>query len=203
MGLSHPAFDKIQYSNWFRAVMLAPGRMSLILTHPQFPMEYCFTRLAACLFSTILIWLLIVFCKPLKSHRRSWDRPPLVVLSEEPLKHQKAYTIANTASFTGHCDLKSKVTDTSRKLRRTNPTFRLLAIMVLLGICGLLLLGHLPLAYSLQRGPQTIAGFSPQAPSPTGLQEVFQLYSPLSFDSSRNESCDVEILLMDHVFGAP
>ncbi|KAI3144437.1 hypothetical protein CBS147325_5197 [Penicillium roqueforti] len=49
---------------------------------------------------------------------------------------------------------------------------------------------------------RSIAGISSQAPSSTGLQEFFQLYQPISLDSSGNGNCDVDILLMDHVFGA-
>ncbi|KAJ5534937.1 hypothetical protein N7527_001191 [Penicillium freii] len=73
--------------------------------------------------------------------------------------------------------------------------------MVLIAICGLLLLG-LPSASYLQSGLQSIARFSSQTPSSTGLQEFFQLYQPISLDSSGNHNCDVEMLLMDHVFGA-
>ncbi|KAJ5406946.1 hypothetical protein N7465_008230 [Penicillium sp. CMV-2018d] len=73
--------------------------------------------------------------------------------------------------------------------------------MVLIAICGLLLLG-LPSTSSLQSGLQSIAGFSSQTPSSTGLQEFFQLYQPISLASSGNHNCDVEMLLMDHVFGA-
>ncbi|KAJ6186954.1 hypothetical protein N7519_001862 [Penicillium mononematosum] len=165
-------------------------------------MEYCSTRLAAWLPPILLIWLVIAFCNALNSHRRSRNPSPALVLSQEPLKPQKAYTTANTVSSIDHYDFKSKVTDNNDKLRRTNPTFRLLAIMVLFGICGFLLLGHLSAASSLQSGLQSIAGFSSQAPNSTGLQEFFQLYSPISLDSSGNGNCDVEILLMDHVFGA-
>jgi hypothetical protein len=164
-------------------------------------MEYCFTRLAAWL-SILLICLVIVFRNAFKSHRRSRNQSSVLVLSQEPLKPQEAYTTANTVSSIDYCDSKSKVTDNSGKLRRTNPTFRLLAIMVLFGIYRLLLLGHLSAASSLQSGLQSIAGFSSQEPSSTDLQEFFQLYSPVSLHSNGNGNCDVEILLMDHVFGA-
>ncbi|CAG8265697.1 unnamed protein product [Penicillium nalgiovense] len=165
-------------------------------------MEYCFTWLAAWLLPILLIWLVIAFRNAFKSHRRSWNPSPVLVLNPEPLKPQEVYTTANTVSSIDHCNSESRVDHNSSKLRRTNPTFRLLAIMVLFGICGLLLLGHLPAASSLQSGLQFIAGFSSQAPSSTGLQDFFQLYSPISLNSSGNGNCDVEILLMDHVFGA-
>ncbi|KAJ5275869.1 hypothetical protein N7524_002022 [Penicillium chrysogenum] len=165
-------------------------------------MDYYSTWLAAWLLPILLIWLVIAFRNALKSHRRSWNPSPVLTLSQEPLKSQEAYTTANTGSSTDHYDSKSKVTDNSSDLGRTNPTFRLLAIMVLFGICGLLLLGHLSVASSLQNGLQSIASFSSQAPNSTGLQEFFQLYSPISLDFSGNGNCDVEILLMDHVFGA-
>ncbi|KAJ5961057.1 uncharacterized protein N7479_008207 [Penicillium vulpinum] len=79
--------------------------------------------------------------------------------------------------------------------------------MVLLAICGLLLLGHLPSAFSLQSGPQSVTGLPSQASSPTGLQDFFQLYQPISLASSGKGHCNIEMLLMDHVFavsyGAP
>lgn len=185
-----------------RANMLVPPRhWSQLLTDPQSSMEYCFTRLAAWVLSILLLWLVATFCNVFKSHRRSRNRSSVSVLSQEPLKPQDSYTAANTVWSIDHCDLKLKVNDTRSKLRRFNPSFRLLAIMVLFAICGLLLLGHLPSASSLQSGLQSIAGFSSQASSSTSLQEFFQLYQPISLDSSGNDNCDVEILLMDHVFG--
>ncbi|KAJ6137672.1 hypothetical protein N7471_004158 [Penicillium samsonianum] len=136
-----------------------------------------------------------------QSSMGSRDRSSVSVLSQEPLKPQDSYTAANTVWSIDHCDLKLKVNDTRSKLRRFNPSFRLLAIMGLFAIWGLLLLWHLPSASSLQSGLQSIAGFSSQASSSTSLQEFFQLYQPISLDSSGNDNCDVEILLMDHVFG--
>lgn len=170
-------------------------------TDPQSPMEYCFTRLAAWLLYILLLCLVVTFCNILKLHRGPWNRSPVWVLNQEPLKPQETYT-ANTVLPIDHCDLDSEVNDTRSKLRRANPSFGLLAIMILIAICGLLLLGHLPSASSLQSGLQSIGSFSSQAPSSTGLQEFFQLYQPISLDSSGNNNCDVEILLMDHVFGA-
>lgn len=168
---------------------------------PQSPMEYCFTRLAAWLLYILLLCLVVTFCNGLKSYRRPRNRYSVWVLNQEPLKPQETYT-ANTAWSIDNCDLNSKVNDTRSKLRRANPSFGLLAIMVLIAICGLLLLWHLPSASSLQSGLQSIAGFSSQTPSSTGLQEVFQLYQPIPLYSSEKSNCDVELLLMDHVFGA-
>ncbi|KAJ5435724.1 hypothetical protein N7445_006609 [Penicillium cf. griseofulvum] len=146
---------------------------------PQSLMEDCFTRLAV----------------------GSWDRSPVLVLSQEPPKFQETYTAANTVWPIDNCDFKSNVSDTRSKLRKVNPSSGL-AIMVLIAICGLLLLGHFPSASSLQSGLQSMAGFLYQTPSSTALQDFFQLYQPLSLDSSGNDNCNVEILLMDHVFGA-
>ncbi|CAG8898377.1 unnamed protein product [Penicillium egyptiacum] len=181
---------------------MPPRHLSPLLTDLQSPMEYCFTRLAAWFLSILLFWLVVTFCNVFKSHRRSWNRSSVSLLSQEPLKPQETYTTANAVWPIDHCDSKSKVDDTRSKLRRVNPNFRLVAIMVLFGICGLLLLGHLPSASSLQSGVQSITGFPSQAPSSTDLQEFFQLYSPISLDSGGNDNCDVEILLMDHVFGS-
>lgn len=176
-------------------MLVPPGHSFQPPTDPQFPMEYCFTQLAAWLLFIILFCIAVAFFNVFKSHRRS-------VLSQEALKPQEAYTTADTVRSIDHHDLEIRVDDTRSKLRRENPSFGLLVIMVLFAICGLLLLGHLPSASSLRSGLQSIAGVSSQAPSSTGLQEFFQLYQPISLDSSGNGNCDVDILLMDHVFGA-
>lgn len=168
-------------------------------TDPQSPMEYCFTRLAAWLLYILLLCLVVTFCNVL-SYRRPCNRSPVCVFNQE-LKPEETYTASAVWSI-DHCDSNSKVNDTHSRLRRANPSFGLLVIMVLIAICGLLLLGHLPSASSLQNGLQSIAGFSSHPPSLTGLQGFFQLYQPISLDSSENNNCDVEILLMDHVFGA-
>lgn len=141
----------------------------------QSPMDY-FTWLAAWLLYILLLGLVITFCNVLYSYRRPWDQSSVWAFNQEPLNRNKQ--------------------------RRANQSFELLVIMVLIAICGLLLLGHLPSASSLQSGLRPIAGFSSQTPSSTGLQEFFQLYQPISLNSSEKNSCDVELLLMDHVFGA-
>ncbi|KAJ5430506.1 hypothetical protein N7491_007522 [Penicillium cf. griseofulvum] len=123
------------------------------------------------------------------------------LIFREPPKFQETYTAANTVWPIDNCDFKSNVSDTRSKLRKVNPSSGL-AIMVLIAICGLLLLGHFPSASSLQSGLQSMAGFLYQTPSSTALQDFFQLYQPISLDSSGNDNCNVEILLMDHVFGA-
>ncbi|KAJ6175952.1 hypothetical protein N7485_002866 [Penicillium canescens] len=74
--------------------------------------------------------------------------------------------------------------------------------MALTALCGLLLWGHLPLASSLHASSQSLLQSSSQTPSSTGLQEVFQVYQPVSFKPSGDNSCNVELLLMDHIFGA-
>jgi hypothetical protein len=38
--------------------------------------------------------------------------------------------------------------------------------------------------------------------SPSGLQEVFEVYQSVPFAPESNNDCDVEVVLMDHVFGA-
>lgn len=164
-------------------------------------MEYYFTLLSGWLLYIVPLCLVVIFCNVFKLHRRSWSRPPVLVLSQEPLKPQ-TYITENTFWSIDRCDFESKVDGIHSKLRRTNPGFGLLAIMVLFAVCGLLLLGHLPSVSSLQSGLRSMAGLSSQTPSPTGLQDFFQLYQPVSLDSSGNNNCDVEILLMDYVFGA-
>ncbi|KAJ6075040.1 uncharacterized protein N7446_002817, partial [Penicillium canescens] len=87
-------------------------------------------------------------------------------------------------------------------LQQSSPIPRLLVTMALTALCGLLLWGHLPLASSLHASSQSLLQSSSQTPSSTGLQEVFQVYQPVSFKPSGDNSCNVELLLMDHIFGA-
>ena len=181
--------------------MLVPPGHSSQLTDPQSPM-YCFTQLAAWFLFIILLCLVATFFNVFRSRRRSWNRSSVSVLSQELLKAQEAYTTTDTIRSIDHHDSKIRVNDTRSSFSRANLSFGLLAIMILFAICGLLLWGHLSSASSLQSGLQSIAGFSSQAPSPIGLQEFLQLYQPISLDSSGSSNCDVEILLMDHVFGA-
>ncbi|KAJ5514848.1 hypothetical protein N7463_004400, partial [Penicillium fimorum] len=129
------------------------------------------------------------------------NQPSGLILRQEPLKPQETYKTVNIVLSIDQCELKSSVNDSHSKLRRVNPRFGPLAIMALVTICGLLLLGHLPSAFSLQSGLQSIAGLSSQTPSSTGLQDFFQLCQPISPDSSGNGNCNVEMLLMKHVFG--
>jgi hypothetical protein len=73
--------------------------------------------------------------------------------------------------------------------------------MALGALCGLLLWGHLPLASSLHASSQSLLQSSSQTPSSTGLQEVFQVHQPVSFKPGGDNSCYVELLLMDYIFG--
>ncbi|KAJ5748073.1 uncharacterized protein N7511_009769, partial [Penicillium nucicola] len=77
----------------------------------------------------------------------------------------------------------------------------LLSTMALAFLCGILLWLHIPLVSSLNPKSQSLLQVSSQTPS-SSLQDVFQVYTPLQFDPSGENSCNVELLLMDHVFGA-
>ncbi|OQD84133.1 hypothetical protein PENANT_c014G06065 [Penicillium antarcticum] len=74
--------------------------------------------------------------------------------------------------------------------------------MVLTALRGLLLWGNLALVASSNPNSQSLLQSSSQTPSSTSLQESFQVYQPVLFDPSGDNSCDVELLLMDHIFGA-
>ncbi|KAJ5084348.1 hypothetical protein NUU61_008927 [Penicillium alfredii] len=74
--------------------------------------------------------------------------------------------------------------------------------MLLLLYCALFLSGHLPTASSVHWGLGYNRQSPLQVPNPTGPQEVFQVYHPVSFTSKESHGCNTEILLMEHVFGA-
>ncbi|KAJ5085657.1 hypothetical protein N7532_010428 [Penicillium argentinense] len=48
----------------------------------------------------------------------------------------------------------------------------------------------------------TVKEESVQAQVSSGLQQVFQVYQPVPSISSGSKGCDLELLLMDHVFGS-
>ncbi|KAJ5678619.1 hypothetical protein N7462_006863 [Penicillium macrosclerotiorum] len=66
----------------------------------------------------------------------------------------------------------------------------------------LLLLGHVRLICALHDGYQAVERSSTQASDSTSLLNVFQVYQPVSFATHGENGCDLDMLLMDHVFGA-
>lgn len=79
---------------------------------------------------------------------------------------------------------------------------KLVVTMVLAIPCALLLLAHARLIAGIHDGSWDTKRTSLQASDSTGLQEVFQVYQPVSFTSHGTSGCNLDVLLMDHVFGA-
>lgn len=77
---------------------------------------------------------------------------------------------------------------------------QLIITMLLATLCGLLLLGHLQFSWALSNGFPAIQR-SEQPSSSAGLLEVFQVYQPVSSAPAGLGGCDLDLLLMDHVFG--
>lgn len=94
-----------------------------------------------------------------------------------------------------HC-LKKQPLGDSRSLGLKFAATMLLAIP-----CVLLLSGHFGHVLASLTGSRASTPFSERASDSTGLQEVFQVYQPVSFAPEGLNGCDLDVLLMDHVFG--
>jgi hypothetical protein len=173
--------------------MLAPIEHLSKLPTDQSTTDYGHARLAAWLTFIVLFWLLVRHWIVSRSNRRFIDRssPGELVKSQE----------ACTTTGVDNCRLKSDFNIDSIKPTGPILSWRLLGIMTLSALFGLLLAWQLPLASSLYDGLPSLV-HSPLTHSSTALQDVFQVYQPVSFNSSGDTGCDVEVLLMDHVFGA-
>ncbi|KAJ5142042.1 hypothetical protein N7526_003037 [Penicillium atrosanguineum] len=91
--------------------------------------------------------------------------------------------------------------DRSKKDHRFN--LRLAMTMMLAIPCALLLLGHTRLISALHGGRWAPKRSTLEASSSTGLQEVFEVYQPVSLTSHGSHGshgCNVDMVLMDHVF---
>lgn len=87
----------------------------------------------------------------------------------------------------------------SEKSRRLGLT---LAVTMLLAIpCVLLFCGHFGHVLASLAGSRASERSPELASDSTGLQEVFQVYQPVSFAPEGLNGCDLDVLLMDHVFG--
>ena len=79
--------------------------------------------------------------------------------------------------------------------------------MILAIPCALLLLGHAKLISALHDSRWAPKRSTVEASSSTGLQEVFEVYQPVSLTSHGSSGCNLDMVLMDHVFaysyGAP
>lgn len=72
--------------------------------------------------------------------------------------------------------------------------------MLLLVYCALAWLGCIPQVVSLGLSQDVSRRQSQSSSAANGLLEVFQVYQPVPFAAGTNEGCDLEVLLMDHVF---
>lgn len=66
---------------------------------------------------------------------------------------------------------------------------------------SLLLLGQIPRVSSSPSRARVVERSSRDTSNATGLQEVFQVYQPVSFTSHGASGCDIDVLLMDYEFG--
>lgn len=150
--------------------------------------------LAACAPLIVIFWLLIrrwVSSQPQHCHRNR-NLPGEVNSAREtciyPAMDRRSASLDWKKDFTNQSDSRS--------------SFRLVFILGLCVLYGLFLLGHLPLAHSFLQGSHPLIRWSSVTSTSTALQNVFQVYHPVPFNSSGDNGCDVVVLLMDHVFGA-
>lgn len=173
-----------------------PTHFLQLLTAYQSPMEYYSARLAADASFIILLWLAVKTCIVFRLRYSAWNRSSGFILDQELLKSRGTCTTADTFGSS-----KPNVENLHRE-SRIDTVLRLLSMMLLMAISLLLIWGHLPFAFSLQGGLHFPAQSSSGTPQLTGLQNVFQVSQPISFDSSGSNNPGVETPLMDYVFGA-
>jgi hypothetical protein len=171
--------------------MLAPLEHLSELPTDQSPTDYDYARLAACAPFIVLFWFLIRHWIISSSTRRFIDRS-----YPAGIKSQDGSVTLSVDSCCSQSDLDIDATKASPPLN-----WKLLGMMSLSALVGLFLLGHVPFASSIQGGTQFLV-HSSLAPSSTALQDVFQVYQPVPLAPSGEIGCDIELLLMDHVFGA-
>jgi hypothetical protein len=106
-----------------------------------------------------------------------------------------------------HTRLQRPLTILDRKQRIKNKApkkhqrlgWKLAVTMVIAITCTLLLLGYARLIAALHEGSWAPKRSTETANS-TGLQEVFEVYQPVSLTSRGTSGCDLDMVLMDHVF---
>lgn len=165
-------------------------------------MEDCFARLAPGFLLIILLWLAVQLHLDPRPGSRSSGRYSEVGFGQQLVKSQQTAITGESLRPDAHSISRSRVNDTQSNTPLVSFNLRLLAIMTLMAICGWLFLGQPPLVFSLQSDLQSFVHHLARTPSSTGLQDVFQVYQPVPFEPNGDNSCDVEILLMEHVFGA-
>lgn len=107
----------------------------------------------------------------------------------------RRYSTKVNSHIDPHCLVRPPATKTNRLGLR-------LAMTMLLAIpCVLLFLWHVRLVLATHDGYRAIERSPGQTSDSTGSQEVFQVYQPVFFAPEGLTSCDLHVLLMDHVFG--
>ncbi|KAJ5585304.1 uncharacterized protein N7459_005104 [Penicillium hispanicum] len=149
--------------------------------------------------SILFLWaaasLLLAFRSRQRRHfGASCDRR---FLQEDQSETDKAQRPAAILALSGvHIDSKQNIASRGQNNRRISKLAMVFSIITSLLF---LILTH-PFLVASINGKYRTRGRS-AASSNTGLQEVFQVYQPVAFAPQGTDGCDVELELMDHVFG--
>lgn len=155
---------------------------------------YSYARLATCAPLIVIFWLLIRRWVSSQPHHSPRNR----TLPGEVISGRETCVYPAVDRRSASLNWKKK----STKQKYDGSSFTLVFIMVLCVLYGILLLGHLPFAHSFHQGLRPLIRWAPVTSTSTALQNVFQVYYPIVFNSSGDSGCDAVVLLMNHVFGA-
>lgn len=132
-----------------------------------------------------------------RQRRRITEALSLDNLQSESPNSGKAQGLQCSTKLEAHID--PNHLDESPKTILT-PGLILIMLMFLVALFGSLFSGPVRFILVIQDGYRAIERSSGQPSDSTSLQEVFQVYQPVPSASEELVGCDLDLLLMDHVF---
>lgn len=144
----------------------------------------------------------IVFVLKIRQRNQTEQLLSFDTLQISPADLQKGsgstYLFTKAAEYT-----KSKQEDQNEEVQNdTRLDLKFVVTMILAIPCIALLLSHARLIAAIHDGSWDTKRSSLQGSYSAGLQEVLQVYQPVSLTSHGASGCNLDVLLMDHVFGA-
>lgn len=153
----------------------------------------------------LFLWTVASIVLVLKIRQRNQieQSSSIDTLQIDPSDIQKGFGSTYIYTKAGECtESKQKEQNKNESENDTRVGLKLVVTMVLAIPCVLLLLANVRLIAGIHNGNGDTKRTSLQASDSTGLQEVFQVYQPVSLTSHGASGCNLDVLLMDHVFGA-
>lgn len=152
----------------------------------------------------LLIWTVFSIFLVLRARRRIQNSRSLLtpdhIATGPPHRQKTSWSVkirSNVSDGQSESSGQRSFSEGDSKLRS-----KLTMGLFLLFPCALLVLFHFQLVIAIHDHYRTLEHPLLQTKVASGLQEVFQVYQPVSFAPKGANACDLEVLLMDHVFGS-